>query len=226
MTILLERVFPIYPIFNLNELVQQYRNYTLPPILIDAISFLAATFCPINVLHRAGWTSRREARFSYYQKLNALLDAQYEANKLVILQTVVMMSFWGGGPNNYWNFFGWLSSGVIFGTSLIYVTTNMKPVDKSLLRRLWWILVIRDAFCSSLVCRPFGIDIGRCDTEILTLDDFAHDTDFVEHATKQAFANYQIHMSKLSLILREIVQARFYPRKMLADTAPCELVSR
>lgn len=223
MTVFLDRVFPIYPIFNLNELVQQYRNDMLPPMLIHSICFLAATFCPIIILHRAGWTSRREARFSYYQKAKALFDAQYEVNKLVILQTVVMMSFWGGGPNNYWNFYGWLNIGVTIAETLglhrSMATTNMKPVDKSLLRRLWWILVIRDAFCSSLVGRPFRIDIDQCDTEILTLDDFAHDTDLMADTTKQAFANYQIHMSKLSLILREIVQARFQPRKIYIDTA-------
>lgn len=133
------------------------------------------------------------------------------------------MSFWGGGPNNYWNFFGWLNSGVTIAETLglhrSMATTNMKSVDKSLLRRLWWILVIRDAFCSSLVGRPFRIDMGQCDTEILTLDDFVHDTNLMEDSSKKAFANYQIHMSKLSILLREIVQARFYPRKILADTA-------
>lgn len=44
MTVFLDRVFPVYPIFNLNELVQQYRNDTLPPMLIHSICFLAATF--------------------------------------------------------------------------------------------------------------------------------------------------------------------------------------
>lgn len=76
MKIFLDRVFPAYPIFNLNELVHQYRNDALPPILIHAICFLSATFCPIIILHRAGWTSRREARFAYYQKAKALFDAQ------------------------------------------------------------------------------------------------------------------------------------------------------
>ena len=141
MTVFLDRVFPIYPIFNLNELVQQYRNDTLPPMFIYSICFLAATFCPIIIPHRAGWTSRREARFSYYQKAKALFDAQYEVNKLVILQTVVMMSFWGGGPNNYWNFYIWLNIGVTIAERLglhrSRATANMKPVDKSLLRRMW-----------------------------------------------------------------------------------------
>lgn len=224
MDVFLERVFPIYPIFNRNELVQQYRDNTLPPILIHSICFLVATFCPLVLLHRAGHSSRREARFSYYQKAKALFDAQYELNKLVILQTVIMMSFWGGGPNTYWNFYGWLSSGVTIAETLglhrSMATTKMKPVDKSLLRRMWWVLVIRDAFCTSLVGRPFRIDIDQCDTEMLTLDDFVHDAahpNFLTDSSHQSFAQYQIHMSKLSLILGEIVQARFYPRKPLYD---------
>jgi hypothetical protein len=222
--VFLERVFPIYPIFNRNELVQQYQNNALPPILIHSICFLAATYCPMAILHRAGYTSRREARFSYYKKAKALFDAQYEVNKLVILQTVILMSFWGGGPNNYWNFYAWLSTGVTIAETLglhrSMATTNMKSMDKSLLKRLWWVLVIRDAACSSLVGRPFRIDIDQCDTEMLTLEDFLHDAptpDFLTDPRQQAFAHYQIHMSKLSLILRQIVQARFYPRKPLME---------
>lgn len=89
-------------------------------------------------------------------------------------------------------------------------TTNMQAQDKSLLRRLWWILVVRDSVCSALVGRPFRIDMEQSDTEMLTLGDFADD---VENSCHQKYALYQINIAKLSLVLSDIVMSRFYPGK-------------
>ncbi|KAI9931133.1 hypothetical protein MW887_010790 [Aspergillus wentii] len=216
--VFLEQVYPMYPIVNRLEIVQQHAQGEIPLILLHSICFIAATFCPLPLLYQAGFPSRREARFSYYRKVKVLFDSGYEINKIVILQTAILMSFWGGGPNNYWNFYSWISTAVTVaeavGIHRSTATTNMKPQDKSLLRRLWWILVVRDSACSSLVGRPFRIDMNQSDTEMLTAHDFAHDSadpGSVGTPAHQAFALYQIEIARLSLIVRDIVISRFYP---------------
>ncbi|PLB44822.1 hypothetical protein P170DRAFT_415585 [Aspergillus steynii IBT 23096] len=218
--VFLERVYPLYPIVNRHELIQQHANGDIPLILLHSICFIAVTFCPLSVLHHAGFASRREARFFYYKKVKALFDSGYEINKIVILQSAILMSFWGGGPNNYWNFYSWISTAVTMAEALgihrSTATTNMQPGDRSLLRRLWWILVTRDSACSSLVGRPFRIDLNQSDTEMLTIGDFAHDamtSDFLECPSRQRYARYQIEIAKLSSILRDIVMSRFYPKR-------------
>lgn len=221
----LERVFPIYPIVNRQEFNQQYKANRIPWILLHALCFIAATFCPVSILHRAGFTARREARFSYYTKAKALFDNGYELNKLVVLQSVILLAFWGGGPNNHWNFYSWISTGVTIAETLgmhrSMATANIKPQDRSLLKRLWWILVIRDASCSALVGRPFRINLDQCDMDSLTLEDFRHQSG-CENSTLDPESHisglYQIQISRLSLILREIVTARFYPGRTAATT--------
>jgi hypothetical protein len=92
--------------------------------------------------------------------------------------------------------------------------TNMNPQDRSLLKRLWWILVIRDASCGSLVGRPFRINLSHSDTESLTIDDFEYDMqdpEFAKHPLRNTFGLYQIQVAKLSLLLRDIVASRFQP---------------
>jgi hypothetical protein len=212
----LERVFPLYPLVIRQEFVQQYRAGKLPWILLHAVCFVAATFCPSAVLHRAGFASRKEARFSYYSKTKALFDCGYESNKTVILQCVILMTFWGGGPNNYWNFYSWIGTGVTIAETLgIHRTldgTNMKSQDRSLLKRLWWILVIRDASCGALVGRPFRINMDHCDTEMLTEADFSYDDEspeFSHHPMRRVYGLYQIHVAKLFLILRTTVTTSF-----------------
>ena len=179
MSTFLDTVYPLYPVVNRQEFVQQYEQDRLPWLLLQASCFAAATFCPESVFHRAGYTGRRQARFSFYRKAKALFDTGYESNKIVILQSVIMLTYWGGSPNNYWNFYSWVSTGVTIAETLgIHRSlrgTNMARKDTALLRRLWWVLMIRDAFCASLIGRPFRINTDMGDAEMLTLDDFDDD---------------------------------------------------
>ena len=212
-------VFPLYPIVNRNDFIDQYKNDHLPWILLQSVCFAAATFCPITVLHRAGFSGRRQARFYFYRKAKALFDTGYESNKIVILQSVILLTMWGGGPNNYWNFYSWISTGVTIAETLglhrSMTSTNMASKDRSLLKRLWWTLVLRDAFCASLLGRPLRINMDHGDAEMLAPEDFEQDTRALEaaqHPLAQTFGQYQIEVAKLSLVLHQIVYTRFAPR--------------
>jgi hypothetical protein len=120
----MDRVYPLYPIVNRHEFLLQYKAKKIPWILLHALCFSSATFCPIAILHRAGFANRKQARFNYYRKAKALFDTGYECNKITILQSesfhlqtksylrlltfqqgVILLTQWGGGPNNYWNFY-------------------------------------------------------------------------------------------------------------------------
>lgn len=213
----LDVVYPLYPIVNRHEFVQASQNDSLPWLLLQSCCFVGATFCPVAVLHKGGWKGRRQARFTFYRKAKALFDTGYESNKIVVLQSIILMSFWGGGPNNYWNTYSWLSTGVTLAETIgihrSMTGTNMKAKDQSLLKRLWWVLMVRDAFCSCLVGRPFRINTDMGDIEMLTVDDFEHDASSLDssHPLKQYYGLYQIQVAKLSLILHQIVLTRWIP---------------
>ncbi|KAK5149488.1 hypothetical protein LTS14_010898 [Recurvomyces mirabilis] len=216
----LERVYPLYPVVSLQEFLMQYKTRTIPFILLNAICFVAATYCPLAALHQGGFTGRREARFSFYKKAKAIFDTGYECNKIAILQSSILLTFWGGGPNNYWNFYSWIGTSVTIAETLgmhrSLAATNMSKQDRSLLKRLWWILIIRDSFCGALVGRPFRIGMEHSDTEMLTPEDFQHDEPCLsveKHPYRFLYGEYQIHMASLALILREIVITRFGPKK-------------
>ncbi|KAI5196695.1 hypothetical protein E4T39_07665 [Aureobasidium subglaciale] len=211
----LTRVFCLYPILNCGEFIEDYKAKRVPWILLHALCFISATFCPLKILHQAGYENRRQARWTFYTKAKALFDVGYESNKIVVLQVSILMSFWGGGPNNYWNFYSWIGTGVTIAEALgchrSLAGTNMAPRDRSLLKRLWWILVLRDANCSALVGRPFRVNLNHCDADPLTLEDFLHETTAAYHELNPHFGSYQIEAMKLTLILRQIITARFSP---------------
>ncbi|KAG4413396.1 hypothetical protein IFR04_013480 [Cadophora malorum] len=96
----------------------------------------------------------------------------------------------------------------------------MEPKRRSLLKRLFWVLAVRDAYCAALLGRPFRLNIAQCNTDALTLDDFDHEENCnsEDHKQCQLHGHYQIQVSKLSIILRNIVEARFAPGKDTSHT--------
>jgi hypothetical protein len=219
--IFFERVFPLYPIINPSELLLQHKSRRIPWILLHALCFISATYCPLRVIHHAGFDSRTEARSLFHDKAKALFDIGYEGNKIVALQVCILMSFWGGGPNNYWNFYTWICTGVTIAETIGFhrsmAGATIDPQDRSLIKRLWWILVIRDATCASLVGRPFRVNLDHCDVDPLVEEDFSYDAALslarIDSPLARCSGVYQIHATRLSLILRHIIAARFYPQK-------------
>ncbi|KAL3459058.1 fungal-specific transcription factor domain-containing protein [Aspergillus heterothallicus] len=233
-SVFLDRVYPLYPIVHRQEIMQEYKNTQLSLILTHAIGFIAVTFAPQTVLNLLGFDSRQAARSSFYTKAKALFDMGYETNKITILQSTFLLSFYGGGPNTYWNFYSWISTAVTIAEAIgIHRSTigipNMQPHDKSLMRRLWWALVVRDSICGTLVGRPFRIDLDQADADMLTIEDFAHDApqpEFLNSASAQRYAQYQIETAQLSLIMRDIIISRFYPgrRPVRAEDLHAKLI--
>ena len=100
MSTFLDVVFPMYPIVSRDEFTEQCKSRQVPWILLQSVCFAASTHCPITVLNKAGFSGRRQARFSFYRKAKALFDTGYESNKIVILQSIILLTMWGGSPNN------------------------------------------------------------------------------------------------------------------------------
>ncbi|KAK3703466.1 hypothetical protein LTR37_014456 [Vermiconidia calcicola] len=214
----LDRFFPLYSIVDRDSFVQLHEQQKLPWILLHAVCFIGATFCDSSVVHKAGFKSRWHMRRLYYDKAKVMFDVGYETNRVTLLQTVLVLSFWGPQMQSYWNPCSWIGFAVTIAESLGINRYNPSAqVDartKGLLRRLWWTLAVRDAYCAALLGRPFRINIAQCDTEMPKLSDFNHDASRTGTACDHdchTHCLYQIEMVKLSLILRKVVELRFGP---------------
>ena len=212
----LERFYPLYSIVDKIEFERLYEQQKLPWILLHSVCFIGASYCDQSDIYKSGFKSRWHARRMFYDKAKILFDIGYETNKIILLQTVLMLSFWGPQMKSYWNPCSWIGFAVTIAESLGIHKSNasvgMKSNDKSLLRRLWWTLAVRDAYCAALLGRPFRINIAQCDAEMLRLTDFDNrpcDSESSRVDGGAPYAVYQVQMAELSLILRQIVHSRF-----------------
>lgn len=203
----LTRFHPHYSIMDKREVENCHREKKLPWILLHAIWFIGATFCDAAIIHRSEFPSRLDARRHFYQKAMALFKVGYDQDKFILLQTAIILSFWGPEIQSYWNPCSWVGLGVTFAVSLgihrLGASSNVSHADKGLLRRLWWTLIVRDTYCSVLLGRPFQVNLTQSNTGMLTADDFLHDS--------QEDTFYQIQVSSLSKILRDVMHCRLGP---------------
>ncbi|KAK9427521.1 fungal-specific transcription factor domain-containing protein [Lipomyces doorenjongii] len=212
-----QTVHNVYPIINRGEFMKLYKADRIPWLLFHSILFAASSHCPISLLCREDLNStRREARMNFYRRAKSIFDLSYEKNKITLLQSALLLSFWGGPPDDYWNSISWINMAVNIAESL-GMHRSMSSLDiaddeRALWRRIWWCLVARDSFCASLQGKPLRINLSQCDVEQLVLTDFDSDCDppgtHTWGARRIEHGLYVIENIKLSLILRAIVQAR------------------
>ncbi|EHY52126.1 Cutinase transcription factor 1 beta [Exophiala dermatitidis] len=205
--------YPLYSIVNKAEFLEQYQAGTIPWILLHAACLIGAAYCDLSVLKSAGFKTRQSARRFFYDKAKILYDVGYETNSVVLLQAIIILTFWGPDMKSYWNPCSWVGVAVTIAESLgIHrsMISSSSLRDKGLLRRMWWAIAVRDAYCGTLLGRPFRVNMGHCDTPMLTIEDFSSEQgqDDVADETRLSIL-YQIQLAKLSLILRHIINAQF-----------------
>ncbi|KIW42284.1 uncharacterized protein PV06_05847 [Exophiala oligosperma] len=217
--VFIEKFYPLCSIVDRSEFVRQHHSRSLPWILLQSACLIGATYSDASILKKAGFKSRQAARRFFYDKAKVLYDVGYETNSVVLLQSIVMLTYWGPDLKGYWNPCSWVGVAVTIAESLgIHRSAGYSTLhkDKGLLRRLWWMIAVRDAYCGTLLGRPFRVNMSHSDGPMLTFDDFGpedrpttttNNPDSDDQAT--LYMHYQIQLAKLSLILRRIVNTRF-----------------
>lgn len=109
-----------------------------------------------------------------YDKL--LYDADYEQDRLCLVQTLLLLSLWWEGP--YEQKDGWHWSGLslyvarTIGLNRDINSQHLNPRTRGLRRRLWWCCTIRDTIASFGTNRPPRVRDSDFEVAPLTLDDF------------------------------------------------------
>ena len=212
--VFVEKVYPLYPVVILEDFLRQSKTRSLPLILLHAACCAACSFSTLAQLTALGFTSRNEARNRFYQRAKLLFDFGYETNKITILQSTTLLSFWPSRPRDTWTFYHWISFSVTLSESLgihrsMKGQANIPEKDRSLLTRIWWVLVLRDVYSAALFGRPVRINEMQCDADPVVIEDFVHDWTDSPCTTTQSL--YFIHVTRLAMILRPIFAHRFHP---------------
>ncbi|OLN81301.1 Cutinase transcription factor 1 beta 3 [Colletotrichum chlorophyti] len=167
-------VHPFAPILDASEFITEYEKGRRSLLLLWSI-----------LLTEDFFTSRRALKRAMYQRAKvALYDADYEKDKVTLIQSVFLMSHWYNSTDDrsgpwHWNGIA-ISLSHTIGLHRLRLPANqgLSQGTKPFWRRLWWSLYTREVWLSLGLGRPMRVALddfdttmpAACDVDILSPD--------------------------------------------------------
>ncbi|KAK3616708.1 Transcriptional activator of fatty acid utilization [Elasticomyces elasticus] len=216
-------VAPVVPVIKRTNFMRRYRDPKNQPslLLLHAILLAGSRVCNNSQLMDANGSTTRAA-MTFYKRAKALYDANYEDDRVTIVQALVLMGWYWEGPEDKdrtrgdlvtharsdlaadvtKNVFYWSRVAVMVaqgcGMHRSVEHSQLSRADKRLWKRIWWTLFTRDRSVAVALGRPTGINIEDSDVEIMSEDDFIDDEEPAGAAAAQGyqpeFASDPIHV--------------------------------
>ncbi|PSK54113.1 Cutinase transcription factor 1 alpha [Elsinoe australis] len=193
-------IAPVVPVINRSKFMRRYRDSKNPPslLLLQAILLAGSRVCSNPQLMDANG-STTPAAMTFYKRAKALYDANYEDDRVTIVQALILMGWYWEGPEGKMredaeiaplarssiaadvtkNVFYWSRVAIIVaqgsGMHRSVENSQLSRSDKRLWKRIWWTLFTRDRSVAVALGRPVAINIDDTDVEMVTADDFIED---------------------------------------------------
>ncbi|KFY98686.1 hypothetical protein V500_01572 [Pseudogymnoascus sp. VKM F-4518 (FW-2643)] len=174
-------------------------------LLLRAILFIASGLVSTELLHSAGFDSRRDARESLYKKTRYLYDLDYESDSITIIQSLLLMSHYYPSITEKKHTWHWVHQAISMAQVAGLHRNPGQTSDRSLCCRIWWGCLIRDRLNSLGTSRPMMINSLDCDIPILTMDDLQEpEDDEMQYAVKLMF----VELVKLCQYIEGVLSLR------------------
>ncbi|KAJ3543341.1 hypothetical protein NM208_g3632 [Fusarium decemcellulare] len=213
-------VHPTFPVLNRRSFTQLYRQGKVSPIVLQTVFLLGVTVCGDDLLREAGFNDRVTARRTHYLRAKTLYDIDYETDRTDLASALMLLSFWWNSPDDQKDSWYWLGCATSYAQSLgMHRSSTYSVLDqetRSLWKRIWWSVFIRDRHTAACFGRPCRVRDEDCDVEPMTEEDLTFDQGFDETLVpiqKDYHVSYFLEMAKLSEILGDIIIGEFSPRR-------------
>ncbi|RYP76216.1 hypothetical protein DL770_007258 [Monosporascus sp. CRB-9-2] len=177
----IEYVHPYMPLIDLSEFLTAVNARDglcgqISLFLYQTIMFSATAFVESKFLQDAGYSSRKAARKASFYKARLLYDFDYESDRLVLVQGLLLMTYWYETPDDQKDTWHWMGVAIslahTIGLHRNPAGTNMSPRKKSLWKRIWWCCFMRDRLVALGMRRPTRIKDEDFDVPMLEESDF------------------------------------------------------
>ncbi|KAL3465170.1 fungal-specific transcription factor domain-containing protein [Aspergillus heterothallicus] len=174
-------VHSFLPVLNLQEflrcIAENDPDGNISLLLFQAVMFVSTAFVDLKHLQAAGFTTRKSARNTFYTRLRLLYSLECEDDRIVIVQTLLLMTYWSDHMNcpqrDIWDWIGICSiNAQSIGLNRDPSSSDMGLRTKKLRTRLWWCLFSRDRLIAMGMRRPTQVNEGSSNLPMLQIDDF------------------------------------------------------
>ncbi|KAI9372134.1 fungal-specific transcription factor domain-containing protein [Aspergillus egyptiacus] len=173
-------VHSFLPVLDLQEflrcIAQNDSDGNISLLLFQAVMFAATAFVDLKHLQAAGYTTRKSARNAFYNKLRLLHSLDCEDDRIVIVQTLLLMTYWSDHNSPQRDIWDWIGicnvNAHSIGLNRDPSSSDMDIRTKRLRTRIWWCLFSRDRLIAMGMRRPTQVNEGSSNLPMLRLEDF------------------------------------------------------
>ncbi|EXJ90299.1 hypothetical protein A1O1_03398 [Capronia coronata CBS 617.96] len=174
-------VHPYLPIIDLKDFLAAIEKNepanAISLLLFQAVMFAGTAYVDMRYLVAQGYETRKEVRKSFFQKIRHLYDLDYELDRVVLVQAILLMTYWYDSPDDPKDVWHWLGVGISVARTIglncnTSDATSMSMRQRRLWKRIWWSLYMRDRLLAIGMRRPMRITEGECGVSMLELSDF------------------------------------------------------
>ncbi|KAG9250819.1 putative Zn(II)2Cys6 transcription factor [Emericellopsis atlantica] len=224
-------VHPFFPVVDPKpflEICSAAGKDSLSIHLLWSMFLAASPFLPLGDIQNAGFKDRKEMKRSMYSKSKALYDAQYEADKITLIQSVLLMSFWYSDTEDRTGPPHWIGVAIsLCQTSGLHrrphVGINNDMIRRQQLwRQIWWACVYRDVWYSMGMGKPMRINLDDCDTEMPSANAVREAISEIPDATQKKYlphgmddlCSLWLGLLKLTVSLASILSTHYRVRRV------------
>ncbi|KAK2002678.1 fungal-specific transcription factor domain-containing protein [Colletotrichum falcatum] len=177
----IEYVHPYMPLLELYDFLavinaQDGLCGQISLFLYQAVMFAATAFVDMKILREAGYPTRKAARKAFFQKTRLLYDFDYESDRLVLVQALLLMTYWYETPDDQKDTWHWMGVAIslahTIGLHRDPAATSMPVQKQRLWKRIWWSCFMRDRLIALGMRRPTRIKDEDFDVPMLQESDF------------------------------------------------------
>ena len=209
---------PHFAIIDEADFWDSHQEGTVSHLLLQAMLFIGVIHSEEPTLTRLGWGNRHRAKWHFYIRAKDIYDATYETNKVIVIQSLFLMSFWRAGALLEKDTRHWLGTAISLSQTKALHRSGEEAQEKTtrLKRRLWWAIYVRERQCGSALGLPNRIRDEDCDIEPLTVSDFITAFGSSTSATDaHCYTAHMIGMVQLANLLGRVVDAGYLPNRTL-----------
>ncbi|ATY61833.1 cutinase transcription factor 1 beta [Cordyceps militaris] len=176
-----EYIHPFMPLMDLHPFLSIVNNRNgfngqMSLLLYHAVLFAATASVDMKRLREAGYTSRKAARKAFFQKTRLLYDFDYESDRLVLVQSLLLMTYWYETPDDQKDTWHWMGVAIslahTIGLHRKPGANSMTESKRKLWKRIWWSCFMRDRLIALGMRRPTRIKDEDFDVPMLMESDF------------------------------------------------------
>ncbi|PTB42669.1 hypothetical protein M441DRAFT_137092 [Trichoderma asperellum CBS 433.97] len=223
-------VHPIMPVVDASVLLKLHQTGKASEwnlLLLWSMFFVAANFVDAHVWTLEGYSSRNEMKSAMYSRAKCMYDNGGETDKLVLLQSALLMGFWHSkwdGHSQPWYWTGVaISLAQILGLhrdpDSVKFNTSFSNHRRRLWRRLWWSCFFRDRSLSLTLGRPMRINLNDCNMPMASAVDVVSDLSQIPPSVAKGYipddlpqlAEYWVILIQLNKLLGDVLTLCYQP---------------